>query len=67
MKVSELYNEMLKLLEDGKGNYEIMIRVADDDEKRDLISHIDNVKSFSSKVGYVELTSVNNVYLDWRE
>ena len=67
MKVSELYNEMLKLLEDGKGNYEIMIRVADDDEKRDLISHIDNVKSFSQKVGYVELTSVNNAYLDWRE
>ena len=67
MKVSELYKEMLKLLEDGKGNYDIMIRIADDDEKRDLISHIDDVKSFSPKVGYVELTSVNNKYLDWKE
>lgn len=67
MKVHELYDEMLKLLTDGKGNYDVMIRVADDDEKRDLISHVDNVKSFSSKVGYVELTSVNNAYLDWRE
>lgn len=67
MKVSELYDEMLKLLKDGKGNYDIMIRVADDDEKRDLIICVDNVKSFSPKVGYVELTSVNNAYLDWRE
>ena len=49
MKVSELYDEMLKLLKDGKGNYDVMIRVTDD------------------KVGYVELTSVNNAYLDWRE
>lgn len=67
MKVSELHDEMLKLLKDGKGNYDIMIRVADDDEKRDLISHVDNVKSFSPRFGYVELTSVNNACLDWRK
>lgn len=67
MKVSELCSEMLTLLQDGKGNYDIMIRVADDDEKRDLISNVGNVKSFSPNVGYVELTSVNNAYLDWRE
>lgn len=67
MKVSELCSEMLKLLQDGKGNYDIMIRVADDNKKRDLISHVNNVKSFSPNVGYVELTSVNNAYLDWRE
>lgn len=67
MNVSELYDDMRKLLEDGKGNYDVMIRVADDDEKRDLITHICNVKSFSPNIGYVELTSVNNVYLDWRK
>ena len=66
MKVGELYIKLLELIEDGKINYDIVIRVADDDEKRDLITRINKIKSFSSKVGYVELTSVNNANIDWK-
>lgn len=68
MKVKDLQEELTALLSEGKGNYDVMIKVGDKD--RDLITNIGTVKSFSDvlgrdhyAVGYIELESCNN--LNW--
>lgn len=72
MKVKDLQKELTELLSEGKGNYDIMIKVGD--KERDLITNIGTVKSFPDverrlvkgnyAVGYIELESCNN--LNWR-
>ncbi len=72
MKVKDLQEELTTLLSEGKGNYDVMIKVGDKD--RDLITNIGTVKSFSDVekrlgrdnyvAGYIEFESCNN--LNWR-
>ena len=72
MKVKDLQEELTTLLSEGKGNYDVMIKVGD--EERDLITNIDAIKSFPDvekrlgkdhyPVGYIELKSCNN--LEWQ-
>lgn len=72
MKVKDLQKELTTLLSEGKGNYDVMIKVGD--KERDLITNIGTIKSFPDvekrlvranyPVGYIELESCNN--LNWR-
>ena len=72
MKIKDLQKELTMLLSEGKGNYDVMIKVGD--KERDLITNIGTIKSFPDvekrlgrdhyPIGYIELESCNN--LNWR-
>lgn len=72
MKIKDLQEELTTLLSEGKGNYDVMIKVGN--KERDLITNIGTIKSFPDvekrlgrdnyAIGYIELESCNN--LGWQ-
>lgn len=63
MKVKDLQKELQKLIEEGHGEYDVMIKVGEHD--RDLITNISDIRAFGKnavyEIGYIELDSCNHV------
>lgn len=59
MKVKDLQKKLEALIEQGHGEYDLMIKVGE--QERDLITIISDIKEYSRDLGYVEFDTKNHI------